>query len=221
MRYCFVLGLLGCLLVVYGVIESGWMCLSVWLGADFLVLSVAYGCGAHGVFGKRPDGVLPLGSRIFFLPFLIYTWLVWHLVRLVSREPMRNVVTDRLVVGRRLLDSEMDVEFENYVDLTAEFIEPEGIRRSSAYKSFPILDASAPSPEILLAAVKELRPGRTFIHCAQGHGRTGMFALAVLLHSGAVQSVDEGLRVLQVARPGIRLTSEQRRCIERYAELSA
>ena len=109
-------------------------------------------------------------------------------------------------------------EFDNYVDLTAEFAEPAAIRKSPAYRSFPILDGAAPSPEALRAAVAGLRPGRTFVHCAQGHGRTGLFALAVLLSSGVARSVEDGLRLLRTARPGIRLSRDQRRCIEVYAE---
>jgi protein-tyrosine phosphatase len=104
------------------------------------------------------------------------------------------------------------------VDLTAEFAEPLAVRLSPSYRSFPILDGSAPSPESLRAAVAGLREGRTFVHCAQGHGRTGLFALAVLLHQRVVPSVEDGLRMLTAARPGIRLNVEQRACIEKYAD---
>jgi len=137
--------------------------------------------------------------------------------RFFERVPARNVVTEQLVVGRRLLASELDEEFDNYVDLTAEFAEPSDIRRSLAYRSFPILNDGAPSPEALRAAVRSLSPGRTFIHCAQGYGRTGLFSLAVLLTSGDARSVEDGLRMLKTARPGIRLNREQRRCIQLYA----
>jgi hypothetical protein len=57
-----------------------------------------------------------------------------------------------------------------------------------------------------------------FLNCAQGHGRTGLFALAVLLSSGVVRSVDEGMRMLLAVRPAIRLSRDQRRCIETYAQ---
>jgi hypothetical protein len=54
-----------------------------------------------------------------------------------SRKPARSVVTEQLVVGRRLLASEFGGEFDNYIDLTAEFAEPSTIRHSPAYRSFP------------------------------------------------------------------------------------
>jgi protein-tyrosine phosphatase len=218
MSYRHLLTFLGVVLVVLGLVERGWFLASVWLGCDFLVLGVAHGRGSHRVFGKGADGTLPLWSWLVFLPLLIYTTLVWHLIRLLSREPARNAVTDQLVVGRRLLSFELEGEFDNFVDLTAEFTEPASIRCSSSYRSFPILDGGAPTPEALRDAVTSLRPGRAFIHCAQGHGRTGLFALAVLLNSGVARSVEDGLRILSAVRPGIRLSRQQHECIRIYAE---
>jgi protein-tyrosine phosphatase len=218
MSYRHLLALLGIVLIVLGLVERGWFLVAVWLGCDFLVLGIAHGRGAHRVFGKRADGSFPLWSWFVFLPLLIYTTVVWHLIRLFSREPARNAVTEQLVVGRRLLAFEFEGEFDNFVDLTAEFSEPSSIRCSPSYRSFPILDGGAPTPEALRAAVASLRPGRTFIHCAQGHGRTGLFALAVLLNSGVARSVEDGLRMLSVARPAIRLSAEQHRCIQIYAQ---
>ena len=212
-----ILTLLGVVLVTFGLVERGWFLVMVWFGCDFLVLGIAHLRGWHRVFGKRADGTLPLWSWLVFLPLLIYTAVVWHLVRVFSREPVRNAVTEQLVIGRRLLSFEVEGEFDNFIDLTAEFLEPSSIRRSPSYRSFPILDGGAPSPEALRAAVTSLRPGRTFVHCAQGHGRTGLFALALLLSSGVVRSVEDGLRMLTAARPGIRLNKEQRRCIQVYA----
>lgn len=110
---------------------------------------------------------------VFFL-LLVYTVGVWHLLRLLTREPACQVVTEQLVVGCRLLPSEIEGEFDNYIDLTAELSEPAAIRRCSPYRCVPILEGAAPSPEVLREVVRELRPGRTFIHCAQGHGRASL-----------------------------------------------
>jgi hypothetical protein len=218
MSYRHLLTLLGVVLIVLGLVERNWFLGAVWFGCDFLILGVAHGRGSHRVFGKRADGTLPLWSWLVFLPLLIYTTGIWHLIRLLSREPARNAVTEQLVVGRRLLAFELEGEFDNFVDLTAEFPEPSSIRSIPSYRSFPILDGSAPTAEALRAAVARLRPGRTFVHCAQGHGRTGLFALAVLLSSGAARSVEDGLQMLSAARPAIRLSREQHRCIQMYAQ---
>jgi hypothetical protein len=218
MPHRFSLFFLGSILIAFGLVERGWAWLAVWAGVDFLILAIAHTRAAHRVFGKRRDGTLPPWSWVLFLPLLIYTTAVWHLLRLFSREPSHAVVNKQVVIGRRLLESELVGEFENYVDLTAEFVEPAAMRRLTGYRSFPILDGSAPSPEALETALSSLRPGRTFVHCAQGHGRTGMFALAILLRSGAVRTIEEGEKMLRQVRPRVRLCRGQRRCLEQYMQ---
>jgi hypothetical protein len=210
--------LVGVLLITIGLTEKGWLLLAAWMGANFLVLGIAHVVGAHRIFGKRADGSLPWWSRLVFLPLLLFNTAVWQGFRILSRKPPFHTVNDCLVIGRRLLPSEVSGQFDNYVDLTAEFTEPKAIRTSNAYQSVPILDGSAPDPDVLLQAISRLRPGRTFVHCAQGYGRTGLFALACLLKSGKAHSVDDGLAVLVAARPGIGLSGPQRRCIEDVAK---
>ena len=217
MSYPHLYTLLGSVLILFGVIEGGWMLLLAWFGCDFFALAIAHAKGWHGVFGKRRDGTLPLWSRLLFFPLQAYNAIFWHLVRFFRREPARNAITEDLVMGRRLLSFELDDEFENYLDLTGEYAEPRAIRRSASYRCFPILDGGAPTPEALREAVNSLRPGRTYIHCAQGHGRAGLFTLAVLLDSGLVRNVEDGFRMLKAIRPGIHLSQEQRRCIQAFA----
>ena len=211
------LALLGLMLVAIGLFERSWLLLAVWLGGDFLALGVAHARGFHRILGKRSDGSLPLWSWLVFLPMLLYTNAGWQILRVLSREPPLNQVTENLSVGRRLLPGEVEGEFANYIDLTAEFPEPLAIRRSNAYLSFPILAGAAPDLKALNEFLNRLRPGRTFVHCAQGHGRTGLFALALMLKSGAVKTMGEGLEKLKVVRPGINLAAIQRECIEQFA----
>ena len=209
---------LGLLLLAAGLWERGWMLLAAWFGGDFLALGIAHATGAHGLFGKRPDGSLPLWSWLVFLPLLLFSLALWQVLRLATREPAQNAVAEQLVVGRRLSASELADQFENYVDLTAEFAEPAAIRRAPGYRSFPILDGAAPTPAALAGAIASLKPGSTFVHCAQGHGRAGLFALACLLKSGQARTVDEGLRILKQARPAINLGRAQRACLEAFAQ---
>jgi protein-tyrosine phosphatase len=184
---------------------------------DFIILGMAHARGWHRVFGKKDDGRLPWWSWAVFLPLFAYSGLIWHLLRIFSREPRVNRVTDQLVIGRRLLGSEPPGEFANHVDLTAEFQEPSAFRKQASYLCFPILDAAAPSVGELHRAVALLKPGPTFVHCAQGHGRTGLFALAVLLSSGEAGSIEEGLALLRKVRPGLRLNAAQMGCITLFA----
>jgi len=219
MSYRYFLALLGSLLIMIGAVERGWAWLAVWPGCDLVALAFAHAKGIHRIFGKRPDGTLPLWAWLVFFPMLSYILVVWHLARSLSRKPACSVVTGQLLIGRRLLASELDGEFDNYVDLTAEIAEPSAIRHLPAYRSFPILNDAAPSPEALRIAIRSLKQGRTFVHCGRGYSRSALFALAMLLTAGVAHSVEDGLLLLTAARPGIRLTREQHKCIQAYADL--
>ncbi len=217
MSHRYPLILLGLALIATSVINGGLFLLLLWPGANFLTLGIAHIKNAPAIFGKRPDGTLPFWSWLIFLPLLLYTNLIWRIAYLLTREPAQNTVTNDLVVGRRLYPAEVDGEFVNYIDLTAEFPEPSAIRCLPAYQCFAILDGGIPRIADLNNALDRLRPGRTFIHCAQGHGRTGLFALALLLKRGIVDNPDEGLEKLRASRPGIRLNKVQRQCIDTFA----
>ena len=218
-RYAVSLLVLGLILVSAVTVYGAWGLPFTWLGCDLAVIGCAYLKGGHRIFGKDSQGCVPLWSRILFLPYFALSSTLWHAARILSREQAYNLVQENLVVGRRLLARELPEEFANYVDLTAELEEPVAIRTLPGYLAFPILDASAPDPESLREAVQGLRPGATFIHCAQGHGRTGLFAVALLLSSGAVRTVAEGSARVQSARPGIHFSREQRRCLEGFTRL--
>ena len=113
------------------------------------------------------------------------------------------MVSDSVLIGRRLLSREMPSDIELVVDLTCEFSEPRTIRSARRYIAFPMLDAAA-LPSRLLAefvgclAVEE---GRMFIHCAQGHGRTGLITALLLIAKGDVQNADDALLKVQASRP--------------------
>lgn len=206
-----------CAACVPGLAYLGWV--PAWFGADFLIVSIAYFSRTAGVFGKRPDGTLPAWSWVLFGPFFAFSNLVWNFGRLVARSPACNTVSPDLVIGRRLLEGENVGTFSNFVDLTAEFPEPRSFRQSGGYLNFPILDAGAPDPEALREAINKLRPGRTYVHCAQGYGRTGLFAVALLVNSGVVSSSEEGLRLLKSVRARVHLNAEQQRCMAGFMQL--
>ncbi|MEI6514129.1 MAG: hypothetical protein WCO51_12785, partial [bacterium] len=147
---------------------------------------------------------------------MLYSEMVWHLVRVLSRESPIDNVSEDLVLGRRLRASEVPTGFSNYVDLTAETEDPASILKSDAYVAFPILDAGVPDRHALEKTVSGLRPGRTFVHCAQGHGRTGLFALALLAAHGQIKSFEEGMQKLRAVRPRLGLNGGQESFMRQY-----
>jgi hypothetical protein len=206
-------------LIVIGVRQGGWWLLALWPAVNFALLGIGHAAGLHGIYGKRAEGVLPFWSWIVFLPLHLMTYAVWRLVCAFSSRPAYQVVVPDLTIGRRLLAHEMPAAFDNYVDLTAEFSEPREVRRLPGYSLVPILDGGAIEPAILRLAIDALRPGTTFIHCAQGVGRTGLFSAALLIRRGVASSPEDALDRLRSARPGIQLNNRQQACLNDFAAL--
>jgi protein-tyrosine phosphatase len=184
----------------------------VWLAASFVWVAVAYfGLGARA-FGKRADGTLSPIAVVALAPYLLLTWGLWHAVRATSREAPWHRVSDRLIVGRRLLPNELPDDVSNVIDLTAEFFEPRAIREGTTYLAFPILDAGTADEEAFAELARTIAsfPGVTYLHCALGHGRTGTMAAAVLVASGEEASAESALSRLRELRSGLDLSPNQR-----------
>lgn len=194
--------------------EVAWRWWLLWPGVNLILLGVAYAQGDAFVFGKQADGRLSRLKVLLFLPWHFLTRLVWRLCLLLPELPTHRI-TPKLTVGRRLLSHELPEDVELVLDLTSEFEEPAGIRNRVAYQALPILDASAPEPLQLLDSLStvDLRK-HVFIHCAQGHGRTGLVAAVVLMLRGEAHSADEALLTLRQVRPGIELSHVQKLCLQ-------
>lgn len=192
--------------------------LLLWLSADFMLLSVGYFAVGVRIFGKQQDGRIALWAKLLFLPYFMLSHSVWHLsIRLIGEDAF-NEISPGLYFGRRLLDHEIPDHFVNYVDLTAEFEDRAPARRGLNYICLPTLDGGIPTFASVHAALNQIKPGATFVHCAQGHGRSAMFALCLLAARGNLQSVEEGEALLRISRPAARLNSDQRRFLRMWIE---
>ncbi|RJP20650.1 MAG: hypothetical protein C4527_24760 [Candidatus Omnitrophota bacterium] len=218
MYYAALLISIGFLFVLTGVKqgELGW--LLAWLGCNFVVTGFGYWNIGSKIFGKRESGTLPLWSKIFHLPYLLCSWSIWRLIRLFSKEPPYHHVTESLAIGRRLLPHEKPNGFVNWVDLTAEFTEPEPIRQDVNYICLPILDGGIPSEKDITTAIRQIKEGSTYIHCAQGHGRTAIFAILLMHDRGRVRNYEEALDLLRRARPAVSLNKRQERFVTNYLQ---
>jgi len=148
-------------------------------------------------------------SRLVHLPYLLYTAAMWNLLRLAGKENPVDRVSEDLLLGRRLRGHELPAGIVNCVDLTSEFEEPQVIREGTNYINLPVLDADVPTREALETTIGKLKPGATFVHCAQGHGRTGLFALILLFKQGRIQSYAEGMALITKVRAGVGLNRAQ------------
>ena len=194
--------------------------LVLWVSLALGVLGLGYAGVGPRIFGKRSDGRMSPLSLLILAPYLLLAWPVWHLSHALRREPPFNELVEGIIIGRRLLPDEYPEGIESVVDLTAEFPESSRIRQGRNYRVFPMLDASPSTPAVLEQVVRTIMdlPGDVYIHCAEGHGRTGLVATSLLLARGDARSADEAVAMLLERRPLARMNAAQRKAVDEVAE---
>lgn len=190
-----------------------------WFGVSLLAVGGAYLGRGTWLLGKRRDGSQAWLPVLLLLPFFLFIWTVWHVRRVLSREPCFDEVAPGLLLGRRPFAHELPAEVSLVVDLTSEFSEPRAVRTRVRYLCHPVLDTCAPDEEELVSLVRTVlaEPGPVYVHCAQGHGRSSTVAAAVLLALGHCEDVRGAEQHLRRARPGVRLRHKQRDVLARTA----
>lgn len=186
--------------------------LFLWPAISLFVVSAGYFWGTAYLFGKRHDGSRSVLASVVLLPYTIVAHVVWRAQCLLIREAAFHVVNDKLIVARRLFGHEMPDDVEALLDLTSEFRDPAAIRAHPGYRCLPILDGGSISAEELVSALRNLKPSpgkRVLIHCANGHGRTGMAGAAWLILHGYATTANEAVARLQHVRPGVKLKMGQ------------
>lgn len=186
MKYAVVFTLLAATLLCNAWWAETWWCtgLLAWAGIAFALVAMAYAGNAAWIFGKRADGTMRALPTLILLPYRLLAALIWRLNTKLSPEAPWHRIDERLVVGRRLVPGEeLPAGISGILDLTCEFPEPDHLRTAVGYRCLPMLDASHADPKAIAAVVRELsgHPGSLYIHCAQGHGRTGLLAALILV----------------------------------------
>lgn len=205
-------------------LRGGWHLLLVWPALSLGVVSIAYLTNDAGWFGKHSDGSRSVLSTAVLLPYFVLVYAVWLLQISLSREPAISYVNRSLALSRRLRAQEIPPSVNVVCDLTCEFVDPRSVRTRCSYRCHPILDAGACTAAELVDLARELPPADgelLLIHCANGHGRTAMFAAVWLLTHGFTTTVDDAITMLRNARPAIRLRSRQRRLVVDASSLLA
>lgn len=210
MKYGILFAIVSLLLVYVALTQGGWQVVLLWPAASFGIVAAGYLHLGPRVFGKSQSGRLSFIAQLVLFPYLFYLWSVWHLLRIIKREAAFDQLVDQLYIGRRLLSRELPCDIVHVVDLTCEFNEPRELR-SLSYHSFQILDGAAPSPDQLQKWVDQVAglTGNVYVHCAEGHGRTGLFAAALLLRSGRCDTPEEAISFVKSKRPLVRLGRQQ------------
>ncbi|MEM1009791.1 MAG: hypothetical protein AAGJ35_12390, partial [Myxococcota bacterium] len=155
--------------------------------------------------------------RLLLWPCFVLNTIIWQIHRVVHKEPAYQQLLPKVWIGRKLLASEYPEQIEVVLHLTAEFGVPQQVAESKEVFCLPILDTSVPDARKLIACFERLRFDKClYIHCAQGHGRTGTVASSLLLWFGEEHDAEEAIRRVQQVRPGVRLHTEQRRVVEGF-----
>lgn len=206
-----VLMVISIILVQRGVVVGGYiyyipMIISLWCAAAAGLLSNAYQVNEPLAFGKQETGEQVWYGKLSFLPYLIPLWIRQFIITRCTKEPAYNELLPGIFIGRRLSKaSQLPEGCTTIVDLAAEFPESKSIRKLTGYRSFPILEASVRSKEELREFIATLPERGIYIHCGQGHGRTGFFAAAFLLERGYAKTLEEAEAKLVAARPKLKL----------------
>lgn len=211
MKYGILFSVLSILIAFYAFVWAGWFLVLLWPAISFGAVGLAYLFWGHRVFGKRGDGTMRIGSAVLLLPYLVCVWAGWHSIRLLSRERAYDILTDEIWIGRRLLSSELPAGTQTVVDLTSEFAEPTALRSAANYIAAPMLDGSSLSAQSLVDIVSSISVAKTpiYLHCAQGHGRTGLVAALLLISRGKADDVDSAIAMIKSVRPGVGLNRLQ------------
>jgi hypothetical protein len=130
--------------------------------------------------------------------------MVKHLI--LGEHPF-DLVAEGIYVGRFCMryPSQFPVECTHVVDLTAEFPVRHRVLLGRTFRCLPSLDREMPQEQPLGLLAREVADwdGITYIHCANGHGRSAVLAAMVLVLRGECVSVADGIRKMQLRRPVI------------------
>ena len=207
MPYAFFFLLLA-LVATFFALREVW--LAWWPVVSFTHLAHAYATNNVDVYGKRDRTTLRMAKQALHAPWLAFTRLS---AALFTRDDDQDELRDGVFVGAR---PRKPTSMASVVDLTAEF----QTTPSTNTVAVPCLDALAASPTSLQEAVTALKEATrpVLLHCAQGHGRTGLVAAAFLVDTEGL-SADKALAEVQRVRPGVRLHAAQRQALRMFAEL--
>lgn len=204
---------------------QGWaVAPGLWGAVAFGIAALAYAGAGPGVFGKRPDGSVPLWSYLVLGPFLVVGRAGLRAFNATGVETAWSRVGEGVWLGRRPHGPD-EAPFHALqptavLDLTAEVARSRNLTGREAYLTLPVLDNAAPRPEQLdagIAFIEAHRPnGPVYVHCALGNGRAATMTAAWLLATGQAGGVAQAEANLKALRPSVGLSRAQRSGLEAW-----
>src|SRR5262245_23662200 len=112
MKYGILFTTVAVLLTTSAMIHRGWCFVLLWPALSFAIIALGYFHFGPRVYGKSQRGVLSPINLLLLLPYLLYLWSVWNVVRIFKRESAFDQLTENIFIGRRLLSHEFPNNFE-------------------------------------------------------------------------------------------------------------
>ncbi len=56
-----------------------------WCGLSLICVGISYFLGSPSIFGKKSDGGIYKINFVLLLPYFLYVWGVWYIMRLLAR----------------------------------------------------------------------------------------------------------------------------------------
>ena len=173
--------------------------LLLWLIVNLIVMTTAYALNnPKFILAKKEDGSVNYFLLLINLPWLLFSWFVFYVQMLMSRENrVDEVVNSSIFIASK---SARNFDYSSYdvvVDLTAEFLKAKV--GGATYISYANLDGMPLSK--LYEDVSIFQNKKVLVHCANGHGRSALFVAKLLKDLGKVESYEEGLLRVKQSRP--------------------
>lgn len=102
------------------------------------------------------------------------------------------------------------------VDLTAEFPARDAVINGRTYLCLPSLDCEMPPRDELLKLARRVADmrGKTYVHCANGHGRSACLAALVLMIRGEATGWRDAFVIMRKTRPQVNIQSPQENMLQ-------
>lgn len=227
MKYAVIFSLVGMGFIAAAATYRGGSWFLIWPGIAFFVVGLAYAIPAHSLWNKTASGDISTLRVLALAPYAILLWVIWHTHRLLSRENRCDLVIapdagrGAVWLGRWPFVNELPQETSLVVDLLAEWPARKGIAENRTYWAHPVLDGCPPNDvRAFVELVKTVanHEGTTYVHCAMGHGRSGLVGAAIVLARGKTDDVSDAIAHIQRFRPGVKLNRAQLRFLRNVAD---
>lgn len=195
------------LLAAVGVLLGGFGWLLFWPAFSLALVAWCHGTKDSRIFGKRPDGSIPLSSLILLGPYLAFVRSFFHLKRWLLCQAPFHQISDGLYLGRLPVGGALPDGTRTVVDVTCEFAEPSEARNVETYHCLPTLNRWIAPMSDLRALLDRLRTAPTpiYVHCGAGKGRSTLVMAALLVDRGLAPDPESAFEMIQSRRPFVSL----------------